>query len=298
LDEASFQLTDIDITDLHACQKVIEDFQPDEVYNLAAQSSVGDSLTEPLMTNMINSIVPLNLLEAIRTVNPAIRFFQPGSSEMFGESEGGPSNEESVFAPKNPYGFSKLSAHNQVLNYRDTYGIFAANGILFNHESSLRSPAFVSRKISSGVARVHLGYSDCLELGSLHSQRDWGYAPEYVNGMWLILQHSVPEDFVLATGKSDSVGDFAKACFLQIDVNLEFTGQGNREVGICSKSGKTLVKVNPTFVRSKDVQKVVGDASKAWQFLGWQSSVNLAELSKIMVSCDISRLTEKQMPSN
>lgn len=293
-DSPNFNLRRMDVNEYESCLSVINEIEPDEIYNLAAQSSVIESFRNPHQTSQVNVLGCMNLLEGIRALNPEIKFFQPGSSEIFGGSNGQLSHEGSDFNPKSPYGFSKMLAYFEVLNYRKNFDIFATNGILFNHESSLRAPDFVSRKISIAVARIAQGSQEVLQLGSLESSRDWGYAPEYVHGIWQMLQHDEPDDFILATGESKSVREFAINCFSQIGVDLEFQGEGPDEVGLCSATGRRLVDVNPAFIRKTDPLVVVGDASKARRVLGWVATSGLSDIAREMVGFDLRRLSSNK----
>lgn len=289
LKHSSLHLVEFDLTDQGNIIRLLDKIQPDEIYNLAAQSFVSVSFEQPVTTAKITGEGALYLLEAIRIVNPEIKFYQASSSEMFGKAREVPQNENTPFYPRSPYGVAKLYAHWLTINYREAYNIFASSGILFNHESPLRGQEFVTRKITDGVAKIKLGKLDCLELGNMDAKRDWGYAKEYVNGMWRILQAEYPETFVLATNRSESVRDFVKMAFKTVDIDLEFEGTGEKEIAIDSSSGKIVVKVNPMFYRPAEVDLVIGDYSKAKEKLGWQPSTTLEELSKMMVEKDLVR---------
>lgn len=284
-------LVEYDLTDQGATIALVQKVQPDEIYNLAAQSFVGVSFEQPATTAHITGIGALHLLEAVRLVNPKIRFYQASTSEMFGKVQAVPQSEETPFYPRSPYGVAKLYAHWMTVNYRESYGIFGSSGILFNHESPLRGREFVTRKITDAVARIHLGQQDVLELGNLDAKRDWGYAQEYVEGMWRILQAEQPDTFVLATGRTETVRDFVRMAFLAVGITLDFRGAGDAEVAVDSASGKTLVRVNPRFYRPAEVELLIGDPSKAREQLGWQATTSLEALCQMMVEADLRRVT-------
>ena len=285
----NLHLVEFDLTDLGGIIRLIDKVNPDEVYNLAAQSFVGVSFDQPHTTSQISGIGALNLLEAIRIVNPKIKFYQASTSEMFGLVQAVPQAENTPFYPRSPYGVSKLYAHWMTINYRESYDIFATSGILFNHESPLRGQEFVTRKISNSVAKISLGIQDCLELGNLDAKRDWGFAEEYVEGMYLMMQASNPDTFVLSSGKAHTVREFALSSFKQIGIDITWKGKGVNEIGIDSKSGKILVSVNSDFYRPAEVDLLIGDSSKAREQLGWKTSTTLEDLCALMVKADISR---------
>ena len=284
-------LVEYDLTDQGATIALVQKVQPDEIYNLAAQSFVGVSFEQPATTAHITGIGALHLLEAVRLVNPKIRFYQASTSEMFGKVQAVPQSEDTPFYPRSPYGVAKLYAHWMTVNYRESYGIFGASGILFNHESPLRGREFVTRKITDAVARIHLGQQEVLELGNLDAKRDWGYAQEYVEGMWRILQAEQPDTFVLATGRTETVRDFVRMAFLAVGITLDFRGAGDAEVAVDSASGKTLVRVNPRFYRPAEVELLIGDPTKAREQLGWQATTSLEALCQMMVEADLRRVT-------
>ena len=286
----NLHLVEYDLTDMGSAIRLLEKAEPDEVYNLAAQSFVGVSFDKPVTTGEITGIGTLNLLEAIRIVNPSIKFYQASTSEMFGKVQQIPQDENTPFYPRSPYGVSKLFAHWMTVNYRESYGIFGSSGILFNHESPLRGLEFVTRKITDGVARIKLGKLDILELGNLNAKRDWGYAKEYVEGMWKMLQIDTPDTFVLATGRTESVRDFVTLAFKAVDMELVWKGKGEDESGIDSKTGKTLVKVNPKFYRPAEVELLIGNPAKAKRILGWEPKTTLEELCRMMVDADLKRV--------
>jgi GDPmannose 4,6-dehydratase len=270
----------------------METAKPDEVYNLAAQSFVGVSFEQPHTTAQITGIGALNLLEAIRIVDTNIKFYQASTSEMFGEVQAVPQLETTPFYPRSPYGVAKLYAHWMTINYRESYGIFGASGILFNHESPLRGQEFVTRKITDSAAKIKLGLLDILELGNMDAKRDWGFAKDYVEGMYLMLQADKPDTYVLATNRTETVRDFVTMAFKAAGINLRFEGSNEKEVGIDIDSGKTIVKVNPKFYRPAEVDLLIGNPQKAKNDLGWEPKTTLEELCNMMVETDIRRNTE------
>jgi GDPmannose 4,6-dehydratase len=285
----NLSLVEYDLTDLSSSLRLIQTAEPDEVYNLAAQSFVGVSFEQPLATAAITGLGAVNLLEAIRMVNPAIRFYQASTSEMFGKVQTIPQVEETPFYPRSPYGVAKLYAHWMTVNYRESYGIFGTSGILFNHESPLRGREFVTRKITDSVAKIVLNKLDVLELGNLDAKRDWGFAREYVDGMWRILQAEQPDTFVLATNRTETVRDFVTMAFKGAGIAIEWTGSGEGERGMCGKTGKELVRVSPRFYRPAEVDLLIGDASKARRELGWEATTSLEQLCQMMVDADLRR---------
>ena len=289
LDEANFSLIELDITDPVSCINAIKVAKPSEIYNLAAQSFVGASFKEPLHTSYASGIAVLNLLEAIRLSDKSIKFYQAGTSEMFGKVQAIPQNESTPFYPRSPYGVAKLYGHFMSINYRESYDIFAACGILFNHESPLRGLEFVTRKITNSAAKIALGKLDCLELGNLEAKRDWGFAKDYVEGMHAMLQAPKADTFVLASGITTTVRDFVKMSFEALDIALVFEGEGVNEVARDKKTGKVVVKVNPEFFRPAEVDLLIGDASKAKEQLNWSAKTNLNELCTMMVKADLER---------
>ena len=289
LDEANFSLIELDITDPVSCINAIKVAKPSEIYNLAAQSFVGASFKEPLHTSYASGIAVLNLLEAIRLSDKSIKFYQAGTSEMFGKVQAIPQNESTPFYPRSPYGVAKLYGHFMSINYRESYDIFAACGILFNHESPLRGLEFVTRKITNSAAKIALGKLDCLELGNLEAKRDWGFAKDYVEGMHAMLQAPKADTFVLASGITTTVRDFVKMSFEALDIALVFEGEGVNEVARDKKTGKVAVKVKPEFFRPAEVDLLIGDASKAKEQLNWSAKTNLNELCAMMVKADLER---------
>lgn len=285
----NLKLVEYDLTDLSSSIRLLETTQAIEVYNLAAQSFVGVSFEQPLATAAITGLGPVHLLEAIRIVNPKIKFYQASTSEMFGKVQSIPQVEETPFYPRSPYGVAKLYAHWMTVNYRESYDIFGASGILFNHESPLRGREFVTRKITDSVAKITLGQLDSLELGNMDAKRDWGFAKDYVEGMWLMLQASEPDTFVLATNRTETVRDFVTMAFKATDVALEWNGSGENETAVCVKTGKTLVCVNPKFYRPAEVELLIGDPAKAKKMLGWEPKTTLENLCEMMVVSDLNR---------
>ena len=290
LERPGLELVEYDLTDPGAALRLLAEHRPQEVYNLAAQSFVGVSFQQPVTTAQITALGPLHLLEAIRLVDPDIRFYQASTSEMFGRAQAIPQNETTPFHPRSPYGVAKLYAHWITVNYRESYGLFAVSGILFNHESPLRGREFVTRKVTDGLARLRLGRLEVLELGNLDARRDWGYAPEYVEGMWRMLQAERPDDWVLASGRTLSVREFVTLAAQAADFDLLWEGEGPQEVGVDRHSGRVLVRINPQFYRPAEVDLLIGDASKAALELGWQARTPAARLCELMVAADLERV--------
>ncbi len=290
LEHPSLELVEHDLTDLSSSIRLMQRAQPSEVYNLAAQSFVGVSFDQPITTAEITGVGAVNLLEAIRIVNPAIRYYQASTSEMFGKVQQIPQTEATPFYPRSPYGVAKLYAHWMTVNYRESYGIFGTSGILFNHESPLRGKEFVTRKITDAAARISLGKQDCLQLGNLDAKRDWGFAKEYVEGMWRMLQVDTPDTFVLATNRTETVRDFVSLAFKAVDIQLDWQGAAEGERGIDSRTGKTLVEVNPRFYRPAEVDLLIGNPEKARAALGWEPKTTLEELCQLMVDADLQRV--------
>ena len=282
-------LVEYDLTDLGSSIRLLQTTGATEVYNLAAQSFVGVSFDQPATTAQITGIGPLNLLEAIRIVDPKIRFYQASTSEMFGKVQAIPQTETTPFYPRSPYGVAKLYAHWMTINYRESYDIFGCSGILFNHESPLRGREFVTRKITDSVAKIRLGKLDVLELGNMDAKRDWGFAKEYVEGMWLMLQAAEPDTYVLATNRTETVRDFVTMAFKAADFQVEWRGSGESEVAVDTKSGKTLVRVNPKFYRPAEVDLLIGDPARATEKLGWKPKTTLEQLCQMMVQADLRR---------
>ncbi|ACC70258.1 GDP-mannose 4,6-dehydratase [Paraburkholderia phymatum] len=289
MDNPHLQLVEHDLTDAGSTLRLLDTVQADELYNLAAQSFVGVSFDQPSTTAQVTGVGVLNLLEGIRTVNPQMRFYQASTSEMFGKVQAVPQAEDTPFYPRSPYGVAKLFAHWSTINYRESYGMFATSGILFNHESPLRGREFVTRKITDTVAKIKLGKADVLELGNLDAKRDWGFALEYVEGMWRMLQADEPDTYVLATNRTETVRDFVKMAFAAAGYQLEWTGRDERETGIDISTGKTLIRVNPRFYRPAEVDLLIGCADKAREKLGWRPQTSLEQLCRMMVEADIAR---------
>jgi GDPmannose 4,6-dehydratase len=285
----NLHLVEYDLTDAANAIRMVAQIQPDEIYNLAAQSFVGVSFDQPLATAHITGLGCVHLLEAIRIINPAIRFYQASTSEMFGLVQQIPQTEHTPFYPRSPYGVAKLYAHWMVINYRESYDIFASSGILFNHESPLRGQEFVTRKITDSVAKIKLGKLDCLELGKLDAKRDWGYAKDYVEGMYRMLQADKPDTYVLATNRTETVRDFVTMAFKAAGIELQYTGTAENETAIDKATGKVLVRVNPKFYRPAEVDLLIGNPEKARRELGWQPQTTLEQLCTMMVKEDLRR---------
>jgi len=283
------KLVYMDLLELTNVMRVIETIKPDEVYNLAAQSFVALSFEQPILTAEINAIGALRILESIRAITPETKFYQASSSEMFGKALTERQKEDAPFYPRSPYGVSKLFAHWITVNYRESYNMFAVSGIFFNHESPLRGEEFVTRKISKGVARIKLGLQDKLILGNLDAKRDWGYTPDYVEAIYLMMQSDEPDTYVIASGENHSVREFVELAFKVIDVEIVWEGKGVKERGMDKRSNKVLVEVSSEFFRPAEVNTLLGDYSKAYAKLGWQPKTSFEELVKIMVEKDLER---------
>lgn len=290
--EEDIQPITIELCEFSNILRTIEKVQPDEVYNLAAQSFVHVSFDQPIFTADVDALGVTRLLEAVRTVNPSIRFYQASTSEMFGKAQAVPQNELTPFYPRSPYGVAKLYAHWITVNYRESYGLHASSGILFNHESPLRAKEFVTRKVTLGLARIRYQQQDVLELGNIEARRDWGFAGDYVEGMWRMLQQPVAGDHVLATGRTESVRTFIELAAQALGILVRWEGQGVDLRGIDDKSGKVIVRINPLYYRPAEVDLLVGDASKAKLVLGWQPTVELAQLVTMMVEADSRRVRD------
>lgn len=284
-------LLEYDLTDQSANIRLIADIRPDEIYNLAAQSFVGVSFNQPIATAKITGLGALHLLEAIRIIDPSIRFYQASTSELFGKVHEVPQKESTPFHPRSPYGVSKLFAHWITVNYRESYNIYGASGILFNHESPLRGREFVTRKITDGIAKIKIGKLDVLELGNLSAKRDWGFAKDYVEGMWRMLQVDVPDTYVLATGRTETVRDFVTMTCSSAGIEVAWQGEGVDETAIDTGTGRVIVRVNPAFYRPAEVDLLIGDASKAKEELGWEPRTTLESLCAMMVEADLCRNT-------
>ncbi len=288
-DHPSLHLVEYDLTDLGSTITLLQQAQATEIYNLAAQSFVGVSFNQPTATAQITALGALNLLEAIRLVNPKIRFYQASTSEMFGKVQAIPQIEDTPFYPRSPYGVAKLYAHWMTINYRESFDIFGCSGILFNHESPLRGREFVTRKITDGVAKIKLGKLDVLELGNLDAKRDWGFAKEYVEGMWRMLQVDEPDTYVLATNRTETVRDFVSMAFKGAGITVEFKGTGDTESAVDTATGNTVMRINPKFYRPAEVELLIGNPAKARAKLGWEPSTTLEQLCQMMVEADIRR---------
>lgn len=286
----SIKFISLELLEFTNIYRALEKIQPDEIYNLGAQSFVALSFEEPIFTAEVTGLGPLRILEAVRAINPKIKFYQASSSEMFGKAQEIPQNEKTSFYPRSPYAASKLFSHWITINYRESYGIFACSGILFNHESPLRGLEFVTRKITYGIARIKYGLQDKVVLGNLEAKRDWGYAPEYVEAMWHMLHQPEAEDYVIATGETHSVREFVEIAFQNIGIKMEWKGKDAREKGIDKKTGKTIVEISPEFFRPTEVDILKGDYSKAKERLGWQPKTMIKDLVSIMVEADIKRI--------
>ncbi|MBR6771140.1 MAG: GDP-mannose 4,6-dehydratase [Lachnospiraceae bacterium] len=259
----------------------------DEVYNLAAQSFVGTSWEQPVATAQIDALGVTNMLEAIRLIKPECRFYQASTSEMFGMVQAIPQDENTPFYPRSPYGVAKVYGHWITKNYRESYGMYACSGILFNHESERRGKEFVTRKITDAVARIKLGLQEYVELGNLDSQRDWGHSRDYVYAMWLMLQQEEPDDYVIATNETRTVREFAQTAFARVGIEVEWMGEGAEETGVDKATGRTIVRVNPEFFRPAEVNLLIGNPAKAESVLGWKRQVSFEELVERMVQNDM-----------
>ncbi len=291
-DHPDLHLVEYDLTDLGSSIRLLEKSKPEELYNLAAQSFVGVSFDQPHTTTQITAVGALNLLEAIRIVNPDIRFYQASTSEMFGKVQEVPQKETTPFYPRSPYGVAKLYAHWMTINYRESYDIFATSGILFNHESPLRGREFVTRKITDSVAKIKLGKLDVLELGNMDAKRDWGFAKDYVEGMYLMLQADKADTFVLATHRTESVRDFVTMSCKAAEIEIEWRNSAEAEVAIDMSSGKEIIRVNPAFYRPTEVDLLIGDPEKSKRELGWEARTSLEILCEMMVEADLQRNTK------
>ncbi|OUS01202.1 GDP-mannose 4,6-dehydratase [Gammaproteobacteria bacterium 54_18_T64] len=290
----NLELVEHDLTDQGNSIRLIQKYKPEEIYNLAAQSFVGVSFEQPQTTAEITGVGALNLLEAIRIVDRDIRFYQASTSELYGKVQAIPQSEETPFYPRSPYAVAKLFAHWSVVNYRESYDMFASSGILFNHESPLRGREFVTRKITDKVARIATGDKTPLELGNIDAKRDWGFAKEYVDGMYRMLQHSQADTFVLATNEAHTVREFVTLAFNAVDIPLEWSGEAEQETAHHAKSGQLLVQINPKFYRPAEVELLIGDYSKAEKVLGWKPQTRLSDLCGMMVASDLEKLAAGQ----
>jgi len=277
-----------DMSDASSLKRIIDEVEPDEIYNLAAMSHVKTSFDMPEYTADVDGVGVIRLLDAMRHSCPKARFYQASTSELFGKVQETPQTEKTPFYPRSPYGVAKLYAYWAVVNYREAYGLYACNGILFNHESPRRGETFVTRKITLGVAKIKRGLQDKLVLGNLDAKRDWGYAEDFVEGMWLMLQQSVPDDYVLATGQTTTIRRFLELAFETVGIEIIWQGKGIEEKGFDKSSGKLLVEISPDFFRPAEVDYLIGDASKAKKKLGWEAKTSMEQLVELMVKADMS----------
>jgi GDPmannose 4,6-dehydratase len=282
-----------DLTDSSNLNRLLERVQPDEVYNLAAQSHVKVSFEVPEYTAEVDAIGTLRFLDAIKETGVKTRFYQASTSELYGKVQEIPQSERTPFYPRSPYAVAKIYGYWIVVNYREAYGLYACNGILFNHESPRRGETFVTRKITRAAARIKAGLQQELTLGNLGAKRDWGYAPEYVDAMWLMLQQDEPDDFVIATGETHTVRDFASVSFSELGIELEWEGEAEREQGRDRATGNVLVRVNPSYYRPTEVELLIGDPSKAKAKLGWQPRVTFEELARMMARTDYEKVVKR-----
>lgn len=296
-EESNFHMHYGDMTDSTNILRIIKEVQPTEIYNLAAQSHVAVSFETPEYTANADAVGTLRVLEAIRIlgIEGNVRFYQASTSELYGKVHETPQRETTPFYPRSPYGVAKLYAYWMTVNYREAYGMFASNGILFNHESPIRGETFVTRKITRAVAEIALGKREKFWLGNLDAQRDWGHAEDYVEGMWRILQHSEADDFVLATGRLCSVREFVERAFSEVDIAIEWRGEGAAEEGICRKTGRILLQIDPRYFRPTEVDLLLGDASKAEKLLGWKPVRTLEQLVSEMVRSDLHFMETKEI---
>ncbi len=288
----SVPFRELELLEFSNIQRVVQQTQPDEIYNLAAQSFVALSFEEPIYTGAVDALGVTHILEAIRQFDKSIRYYQASSSEMFGKVQEFPQSETTPFYPRSPYAVAKLYGHWITVNYRESYDLFAVSGILFNHESPLRGPNYVTRKITLGLTRIKHGQLDVLEMGNLDSRRDWGFAGDYVEGMWRMLQEDRADDYVLATGETHSVRDFASLAGAYLGFQIEWQGTGRDECGIDRKSGRTIIKVSPRFFRPAEVDVVCGNPAKAERQLGWKRKTSFADLVAMMVEADERRVRD------
>jgi len=283
-----------DMTDSSNINRILEKVQPDEIYNLAAQSHVKVSFEIPEYTAEVDGIGVLRFLDAIKEVGLNTKFYQASTSELYGKVQEIPQTEKTPFYPRSPYGVAKLYAYWIIKNYRESYNLFACNGILFNHESPRRGETFVTRKITRAVARIKACLQEKLYLGNLNAKRDWGYAPEFCEGMWMMLQQDKPNDYVMATGETHTVREFCDLAFKELEIELEWHGKNENEKGIEKKTGKTLIEVDPRYYRPTEVEILIGDASKAKNKLGWEAKVKFEELVRIMVKADWEEINKRK----
>jgi len=282
-----------DVTDTSNLNRLLEKIEPDEIYNLAAQSHVKVSFEIPEYTAEVDAVGTLRFLDAIRETGLRTKFYQASTSELFGKVQEVPQTEKTPFYPRSPYGVAKLYGYWIIINYREAYGLYACNGILFNHESPRRGETFVTRKISLAAARIKLGLQEKLTIGNLNAKRDWGYAPEYCDGMWRMLQQEKPDDFILATGETHSVKEFIDAVFSELDMNLEWKGEEEKQVGMTKKDGKTIIEVDPRYYRPTEVELLIGNPAKAKEKLGWAPKTTFRDLAKMMAKADFEKVKRR-----
>jgi GDPmannose 4,6-dehydratase len=278
-----------DLTDSSNLSRLIESIKPDEIYNLAAQSHVRVSFDMPEYTGDVVALGTLRLLDAIREAGVETKFYQASSSEMYGQVQQVPQNEDTPFYPRSPYGVAKVYAYWITKNYRESYNLFACNGILFNHESPRRGETFLTRKITRGLARIHLGLDKTIYMGNLEAKRDWGYAKDYVEGMWRMMQQAEPDDYVLATNETHTVREWVEVTAKELGFDLKWRGKGLDEEGVNAKTGETIIKIDPVYFRPAEVDLLIGDYSKAKQKMGWEPKVTFEGLAKLMVEADLQR---------
>jgi GDPmannose 4,6-dehydratase len=282
-----------DVTDTSNLNRLLEKIEPDEIYNLAAQSHVKVSFEIPEYTAEVDAVGTLRFLDAIRETGVRTRFYQASTSELFGKVQEVPQTERTPFYPRSPYGVAKLYGYWIIVNYREAYGLYACNGILFNHESPRRGETFVTRKITLAAARMKLGLQANLTIGNLNAKRDWGYAPEFCEGMWRMLQQDQPEDFVLATGETHSVKEFIDTVFTELEMDIVWKGEKENEIGVLKKDGRTVISVDPKYYRPTEVELLIGDASKAKEKLGWVPKTTFRELAKMMAKADFEKVKKR-----
>jgi GDPmannose 4,6-dehydratase len=282
-----------DVTDASNLNRLLENIQPNEIYNLAAQSHVQVSFEIPDYTAQVDALGTLRFLDAIRETHLDTKFYQASTSELYGKVQEIPQTEKTSFYPRSPYGVAKLYGYWIIVNYREAYNLFACNGILFNHESPRRGETFVTRKITRAAARIKEGIQDALYLGNLDAKRDWGFAPEYCEGMWLMLQQDKPTDYVLATGKNHSIREFCELAFNELNIQIEWKGKGEDEIGVNAQTGKQLIGIDEKYYRPTEVNQLLGDASKAKDELGWEPKTSFEELVKLMVHADWEKVKKR-----
>jgi len=290
----NIRITDFELSEITNIYRNIEKFQPNEIYNLAAQSFVGVSFETPLYTSEVTGIGPARILESIKSIDSSIKFYQASSSEMFGKSQSSPQDENTPFYPRSPYGVAKLYAHWMTVNYRESYDMYAVSGILFNHESPLRGVEFVTRKVTLGLAKIKMGIQDVLELGNLEAKRDWGFAGDYAEGIWRMMQQDKPDDYVLATGENHTIKEFIELAAPIYGFDLEWEGKGIDTIGIDKKTDKIIIRINPKYFRPAEVKQLLGNSSKAKKLLNWEPKFSFCDLVNLMAETDIKRIKDSQ----